>query len=130
MARRWVAFAADFKLCVCYLKNNVDRQMQASVRLQNDFNNSAIPSLSWSIKLNPAKCVILRFGEKSVTDQVAYSIYGTNLFFVDWYKDLEIAIDSGLKFHSHFNAVIGKAGSMINNLLRSTVCRSIDFMLT
>ena len=39
-------------------------------------------------------------------------------------------IDSGLKFHSHINDVIDKAGAMVNNLLRSTVCRSVDFMLT
>ena len=73
---------------VCYPRNNVDQKMLASVRLQNDLNNIAVASLSWSLKLNPAKCVIKRFGEKSVTDQVAYSIYGTKLFFVDSYKDL------------------------------------------
>ena len=126
----WVAFADDFKLCVCYPRNNVDQQMQASVRLQNDLNNIADTSLSWNLKLNPAKCVIMRFGERSGTDQVAYSIYGTNLIFVDSYKDLGVTIDSGLKFHAHVNAVIGKAGAMINNLLRSTVCRSVEFMLT
>ena len=60
----------------------------------------------------------MRFGEKSVTDQVTYSIYGTNLLFVDSYKDLGITIDSGLKFHTHIKVVIGKFGAMINNLLR------------
>ena len=29
-----VAFADHFKLCVCYPRNNVDQQMQASVRLK------------------------------------------------------------------------------------------------
>ena len=62
--------------------------------------------------------------------QVAYSIYGTDLLFVDSYKDLGIKNDSGLKFHAHIYALIGKACTMINNLLRSTVCRSIEFMLT
>ena len=56
----------------------------------------------------------MRFGEKSGTDQVAHSIYGTNLIFVDWYKDLGVTIDSGLKFHAHINAVICKAGGFIN----------------
>ena len=59
--------------------------MQASVRLQTNLNNIAAMSLSWNLKLNPAKCVTMRFSEKSVTDQVAYSIYGTNLIFVDSY---------------------------------------------
>ena len=72
----------------------------------------------------------MRFGEKSVIDQVAYSICGTNLLFVDSYKDLGIIFDSGLKFHIRINAMLGKAGLMINNLLRSTVCRCIEFMLT
>ena len=61
----------------------------------------------------------MRFVEKSVTDQVAYSIWETNLIFVDPFKDLGITIDSGLKFHAHINVVIGKAGAMINNLLRT-----------
>ena len=77
--------------------------------------------------------------EKSKTDQAAYSIYGTNLLFVDlyiiqdpytMYKDLRIMIDSGLKFHAHTNAVISRAGAIINNLLRSTVCHSVQLMLT
>ena len=72
----------------------------------------------------------MRFGEKSVTDQVDYSNYDTNWLFVDSYKDLEITIDSGLKSHVDINAVIGKSGAMINNLVRSTVCRSVEFLLT
>ena len=65
-----------------------------------------------------------------MTDQAAYSIYVTNLLFLDLFKDLGITIDSGLKLHAHINAVIGKAGAVINNLLRSTVCRSEEIKLT
>ena len=126
----WVAFADDFKLCVFYPRYNVDQQMQASVRLQNDSYNNADTSLSWNLKLIPAKCIIMRFGEKYLTYQVAYSIYGTNLLFVDSYKDLGITIDSGFKFHAYINAVIGKACATISSLLRRTVCRSIEFILT
>ena len=104
--------------------------MQASARLQTDLNNIADTRLSWNLKLNPAKRVIMSFGGKSETDQVAYSIYGTSLIFVDSYEDPGITIDSELKFHAHINAMIGKAGAIINNLLRSTVCRSLEFMLT
>ena len=52
------------------------------------------------------------------------------MIFVDSYKDLGITIDSGFKFHAHINPVIAKASAMINNLLRSIVCGSADFMLT
>ena len=85
--------------------NNVDQQIQASVRLQIDLINIADTGLSWNLKLNPAECVIVRFVQKSVTDQVAYSIYGINLLFVDSYKDLGITTHSGIKFHAHINAV-------------------------
>ena len=65
----WVGFADEFKLSVCYPRSNVDQQMQASARLLNDLNNIADTSLSWNLKLNPAKCVIMGVGEKSVSDQ-------------------------------------------------------------
>ena len=65
-----------------------------------------------------------------MNDQVTYSIHGAFLLFVDSYKDLGITTDSGLKFNAHIIAVIGNSGAMINNLLRNTVCRSVEFMLT
>ena len=65
-----------------------------------------------------------------MTDQVAYSFYGTNLKFIYSYKVLGLRVDSGLKFQAYNNVVIGKAGAMVNKLLRSTVCRSIEIMLT
>ena len=39
-------------------------------------------------------------------------------------------IDSVPNFHAHVDAIIGKAGAIINNLLRSTACRSVELMLT
>ena len=39
-----VAFADDFKLCVCYPRINVDQRMQASVRLQ-DASHSTVTAL-------------------------------------------------------------------------------------
>ena len=52
------------------------------------------------------------------------------MLFVDSYNDLGEIIDSRLKFNAHVNAVIGKAGAMINNPLRSTVYCSVECMLT
>ena len=51
------------------------------------------------------------------------------MLFVNSYKYLGIIIDFRLKFHVHLNVVIGKAVAMINNLPRSTECRSIELML-
>ena len=52
------------------------------------------------------------------------------MLFVDSYKDLGLVIDSGLKFHAHVKVVVGKAGAMIYNLPRRTVCRYVEFVLT
>ena len=104
--------------------------MQASVGLQNGLNIIMGTSLSWNLKLNPVNCVLVRFCENSVIDQVAYSIHGINLPFVDSYKGLGIMIDSGLKLHAHNNAILGEAGAMINNLLRIRVLRFVELMLT
>ena len=68
----WVAFAHYFRLCVCYPRNIIDQQMRVSVRQQNVLNKIAETYSSWNLKLNPEKCVIMRFGENYVTDQVAY----------------------------------------------------------
>ena len=42
----WVAFADDFKLCVCYSRKIIEQQLQASAIRQNDINNTADTSLS------------------------------------------------------------------------------------
>ena len=89
--------------------------MQASVKLQNNLTNIADTSFTWNWKFNRAKCVIMGFFEKSVTDIVASSIYGSSLLSIDLYKDLGRTIDSGLKFRARINAVIGKADEMIKN---------------
>ena len=126
----WVAFADDFKLCVSYPRRNSGQRMVGSRNLQSDLNSIAQRSSSWNLKLNPSKCVVMRFGEKSQSSNEPYLIGGVNLRYVDSYKDLGIMIDSGLKFHAHINTVVGKTGAMINNLLSSTICRSSEFMLT
>ena len=127
----WAAFADDFKLSVCYAKNDSEDRDQSINRLQADIDSIARVSSSWSLKLNPAKCVVMRFGERLHEARVLdYQISGETLRFVEVYRDLGVVVDSSLRFHRHVDIVVGKAGSMISNLLRSTVCRSVEFMLT
>ena len=45
-------------------------------------------------------------------------------------KDLGVHIDTSLKFHKHIQIISNKAGGLASNLLRSTVCRSPQFMKT
>ena len=50
--------------------------------------------------------------------------------FVEVYKDLCVMVDSRHRFHTHVDLIVWRAGTMMNNLLRSTICRSRDFMVT
>ena len=78
----WAAFADDFKLSVCYAKNDSEDRTQGINRLQADLNSIARVSSSWSLKLNPAKCVVMRFGERLHEAQgVDYEISGETLRF-------------------------------------------------
>ena len=51
-----------------------------------------------------------------------YQIFGERLQFVKVYKDLGVYVDVKLRFHEHVNLVVGRASSMMSNLLRCTVC--------
>ena len=46
---------------------------------------------------------------------------------MDFYENWKVIIDSEIKFYAYINAIREKAGTMINNLLQSIVCRSEDF---
>ena len=59
-----------------------------------------------------------------------YVIDGQVLQFVSSYRDLGVVFDCSLRFHVHVNIVVGKAGSLMGNMLRSTACCSKDFMIS
>ena len=129
----WCAFADDFKISTWYSREPGDRRAGIS-RLQADLDSITCVSSSWNLKLNPAKCVIMRFGERMTgmddSDSDGYNIGGTALEFVRSYRDLGVYVDVALRFHSHINIIVGRTGAMISNLLRSTVCRDSEFMVT
>ena len=90
-------------------------------------------SRSWSLYLNPTKCVVMRFGSRSAYESGSNSGYrldGVPLNLVRTHRDLGVLIDSSLRFHPHVASIVQKASSLINQILRSTVCRSSDFMVT
>ena len=126
----WVAFADDFKLGVVY-PNAVCVQHSPTL-LQRDLDSVSRISGSWNMKLNSSKCVAMRFGRKNVdtVSTVEYVIDGQGLEFVSSYRDLGVVVDCSLRFHVHVNIVVGKAGGLMGDLLRSTVCRSKDFMVS
>ena len=127
----WCAFADDFKIGAWYSREPAERLVGVS-GLQADLDTLAHVSASWNLKLNPAKCVVMRFGAREDTSDNGsrYNIGGVPLQFVSTYRDLGVIVDVRLRFHSHADVVIGKTGGMLSNLLQSTVCRDPEFMVT
>ena len=59
-----------------------------------------------------------------------YTVNGTILCVVTSQRDFGVLVNSILRFHSHIASVVSKAGGLFVNLLRSTLCRSADFMIS
>ena len=125
----WAAFADDFKISMCLPlapSNGINQ-------LQRDLDAIAEKSLSWNLKLNPSKCAVIRFGGGSRSMRPPdpdYRICGVTVRHLTKFMDLGIIVDESLKFHHHIDLVVGRTSSMITNLLRSTVCRDAEFMMT
>ena len=89
---------------------------------------------SWNLKLNAGKCVAMRFGCRG--DYVGgdgigsgYFLGGVELKLVASHRDLGVLVDHSLKFHGHISLTVRKASGLAN-LLKATVCRSPDFMVS
>ena len=126
----WVAFADDFKLGIAHKRGNEGEDNR--MRLQQDLNRMVEASRSWNLKLNGDKCVVMRFGGGSdgEANRPNYKIDGRDLRVVKSYRDLGVIVDDKLRFHLHVGVVVGKAGALMGDLLRSTVCRTRRFMVT
>ena len=49
--------------------------------------------------------------------------------YVSTHGDLGVTVDNQLKFHKHVEKISAKVGGMASNFLKSTVCRSANFMM-
>ena len=128
----WKAFADDYKVCVSYPRNATVCDVNPAQALQRDLNSICQVSKSWNLRLNPSKCYAMRFGRgvHSNEDLTCYYIEDHQLQYVDSYKDLGVIVDTSLRFHQHIRVLTGKAGGLMGELLRSTVCRTKEFMVT
>ena len=126
----WYSFADDFKLYISFPKGK-DSSLNR-LALQNDLVNLNSIAESWNLKLNPQKCVVIRFGDRhsDVLSRSGYWLGGSELRLVQSHKDLGVTVDCTLKFHGHVDIIVNKANAFANQLLRATVNRSRDFMLT
>ena len=103
--------------------------------LQRDIDNVSKVATSWGLNFNSNKSVVIRC-QRGFTDWAAvgalqhYHIDNSDLSLADVHRDLGILVDNTLKFHAHIRSTVKKAAGLANNLLKSTLCRSSDFMVT
>ena len=80
--------------------------------------------------MNVKKCAVLRFSRSFANlPPPTYTLNGIPIPSVDSSSDLGVLIDTSLKFHDHIRTVAHKAGGLAYSFLKSTVCRSPQFML-
>ena len=126
-------FADDLKLYMKVAHSSTDAYDHASLLCQQDITALHRISSSWDLRLNRDKCVVMRFQGKAQSQSLpppVYDIDNSPIRVVPSHPDLGVLVDSSLKFHGHISATVHKAAGLSQNLLRSTVCRSPDFMLT
>ena len=124
-------FADDIKIYSCVSGNpSGQRLMAAGSSLQNDIDMLNSTSKSWGLKINREKCAVLRFSRR-FKDLVPphYTLDGRPLPVCQSHCDLGVIVDDRLKFHDHIASVAHKAFGLCHSFLKSTVCRSPDFML-
>ena len=128
----WYAFADDLKLFTSRPRSSAN---EADEVIQQDLHRLYDVSSSWNLRLNLDKCVVMRFGSRSngMSNNginSGYLLGGSPLKLVYTHKDLGVLVDADLRFHAHIASIVGKATGLLHQLLRGTVCRSMQFMNT
>ena len=128
-------FADDIKLyaCVSHARpstSSLTPSSSYSQHVQKDIDTLHSTAASWGLKMNLKKCIALRFpGSGSNQGRSGYFLDGQQIPFADSHVDLGVTVDSRLRFHNHVRLVVNKASGLAHSFLKSTVCRSRDFML-
>ena len=123
-------FADDLKIYACVNHQSTTDHSSLAARVQTDINKLHNTSLSWGLTLNREKCATLRFSRAHRDlNSPTYCLGGLPIPTVGSHMDLGVLVDSDMKFHGHIRSVARKAGGLAQNFLKSTVCRTPDFML-
>ena len=123
---KYKIFADDLKIYMC--QNSEDQAV--AKQIQTDIACLHSTAESWGLRMNTTKCAVLRFQRKFHSPSPPeYMLDGKLLPLVSAQTDLGILIDDELKFHDHCRNIARKAGGIAHNFLKSTLCRSSDFML-
>ena len=125
---RYKIFADDLKIYMCLTPDVPNQDVPAII--QADVACLHATAASWGLKMNTAKCAVLRFQRKFHADNPpVYFLDGDAMPHVPAQTDLGIVVDDELKFHEHCRKTARKAGGVAHNFLKATLCRSSDFML-
>ena len=126
---KFAIFADDLKIYACGGSDKSDRtQAELEAEVQRDIDTLFYTSTSWGLFLNPKKCAVLRFSRRQQPSP-HYVLDGNVLPSPKSQTDLGILVDTSLKFHDHISSVTCKVAGLGHSFLKSTVCRSRDFML-
>ena len=131
LSSNYKIFADDIKIyaCVQYLSTTA-HQVSPVADVQRDINILHQTAASWGLNMNSKKCAVLRFvGSRRNHPPPVYVLDGQHIPSVESHEDLGVTVDTDLKFHRHIQSVVHRAGGLAQNFLRSTVCRSPEFML-
>ena len=124
-------FADDLKI---YMKVRHDSEFNLTLdtnTCQQDINILHEVATSWNLKLNENKCAVLRFRRRlHVLPDPHYHILQSPIRNVQSHVDLGLLVDDSLKFHQHISSTTRKAAALSQNVLKSTVCRTPDFMIS
>ena len=124
-------FADDLKIYTCAKQSSVGEPPLVTVaNVQQDIDLLSSTAASWGLNMNRDKCAVLRFSRplRNVS-RARYLLNGHPISQTNSHSDLGVTVDTDLKFHAHVRSVARKAGGLAQNFLRSTVCRSPEFML-
>ena len=126
------SFSDDYKI---YLNYNRVAGQDGRAALQRDLDSMVAVVGSWNLSLNNSNCVILQFGRHfscwdNLENGFQYKIGNSVLEIVTCHKDLGVVIETGLKFHCHVRELVCKVAGLSSSLLRATVNRSPEFMIT
>jgi hypothetical protein len=103
--------------------------------LQRDLDMMFEVATSWNLFLNPTKSVVMRFsrhfaGFNTLCGGTKYRLEDSLPEFFDSHQDLGFVVDTRLRFHDHVRDVVCMSAGLYSSLLRSTVNRSPEFMVT
>ena len=130
LSRKYKIFADDLKI---YMKVSHDSTASYESDIsasQKDIDILIATSRSWGLTINKEKCAVMRFQRKfHHSPAPQYLIDSSPIPFVTSHMNLGVLVDSALKFHEHISKTANKSAALAHNVLKSTACRSPEFMM-